>query len=266
MIQPVKEQYASSKNLEARMSIYRYSVDPKPFSKRLTGQITPANHVRILELGCGTGNLWLDLKDSFHDSEIILSDLSEGMLQKAKETLGEDGFTYEIIDFHHIPYPDKTFDIVISNHNLYHAQDLKKVLSEIGRVMKEDGVFYSTTNSVEHLASLRELINVPETLWPINVLASAFGAETGLEKLSEYFQYVERRFSENELRITDLDPIIHYFMSVRDERVYQIVEQSTRDIQARFEAAIRRYGYYKVKTKGCLFICRQPVKIAGRAE
>jgi ubiquinone/menaquinone biosynthesis C-methylase UbiE len=258
MVQQIKEQYASSKNLEARMSIYRYTIDPKTFSKWLTEQMVPGNNLKILELGCGTGDLWKDLKASFHNCEILLSDLSEGMLEKSKENLGEYAFKYEIIDFHNIPYPDKTFDIVISNHNIYHALDLNKVLSEISRVIKDDGVFYSTTNSVEHLTSLRKLINIPDDVkWPNSVLTSIFGAETGIDILSNHFQYVERRFYQNELRIQEFAPIINYFMSFSNERLHQIVEQSVNKIQGEFEAEIRRCGYYKVKTKGCLFICRK---------
>jgi ubiquinone/menaquinone biosynthesis C-methylase UbiE len=180
------------------------------------------------------------------------------MLKKAKDTLGKNGFRYELIDFHNIPYPDKTFDIIISNHNLYHAEDLNKVLREISRVIKEDGVFYSTTSSTENMASLRELIGITDdSIWPNSVVASTFGAETGIAILSRYFQYVERWFNQNELRITDLAPIIHYFLSVRDERVHQVVKQSANKIQGKFETEIRQYGYYKVKTKGCLFICRK---------
>lgn len=258
MMQPIKEQYASSKNLESRMSLYQYSIDAKTFSKWLTEQIIPDNHVKILELGCGTGDLWKDLKDSFQHCEILLSDLSKGMLEKSKENLGENAFNYEIIDFHHIPYPDKTFDIVISNHNLYHALDLNKVLGEISRVVKDNGVFYSTTNSIEHLTELRELINITDdTIWPNSVLASIFGAETGIAILSNYFQHTDRRFYQNELRIKDFAPIINYFMSVRNERVHQIMKQSLSKIQDKFEAEICQYGYYKVKTKGCLFICRK---------
>ncbi len=258
MAQQIEEQYASSKNLESRMSIYQYSIDSKTFSEWLTEQITPNNNVKILELGCGTGDLWKDLKSSFHNCEILLSDFSEGMLQKAKENLGENAFNYEIIDFHNIPYPDKTFDIIISNHNLYHALDLNKVLSEISRVMKDDGVFYSTTNSVEHLASLRELINITDDrIWPTSVLASVFGAETGTGILSNYFQYNDRRYYQNELQVKDFAPIVNYFMSVRDERVHQIIKQSMNKIQDKFETEIRQYGYYKVKTKASLFICRK---------
>ena len=258
MMQQIKKQYASSKNLESRMSIYQYSIDPKTFSKWLTEQIIPHNNVKILELGCGTGDLWKDLKDSFQNCEILLSDFSEGMLEKTRENLGENGFNYEIIDFHNIPYPDKTFDIIISNHNLYLALDLNKVLGEISRVIKDNGVFYSTTNSIEHLASLRELTNIADDrLWPNSVLTSIFGAETGIEILSNYFQYTDRRFYQNELRIKDFTPIINYFMSVRDEHVHQIIKQSMNKIRGKFDTEIRQYGYYKVKTKACLFICRK---------
>ena len=94
MTQQVKEQYASSKNLETRISIYQYSVDKKAFSKWVAEQITQENGVKILELGCGTGGLWKDLRNSFYDCEITLSDFSEGMLEKSKENLGENGFRY----------------------------------------------------------------------------------------------------------------------------------------------------------------------------
>jgi ubiquinone/menaquinone biosynthesis C-methylase UbiE len=264
MIQPIKDQYASSKNLEARMSIYRYSTDPKTFPQWFAEQIPPSDYLRILELGCGTGGLWVDLKESFHNCEIILSDLSEGMLEKAKRFLGEDAFNYEIIDFHAIPYPARTFDVIISNHNLYFALDVNKVLGEISRVIKDDGVFYSTTNSIENMASLRELINIPDDrIWPNSVVTSTFGAETGIEILSNHFQYTERRYYQNELQITDFAPIIDYFMSVRDERVHQIIKGSVNEIRDKFESEIRRCGYYKVKTKGCLFICRKGWKSAS---
>lgn len=260
-MQPIKEQYASSNNLEARRSIYQYSIDPTPFSKWFTEQIAPESNARILELGCGTGVLWKDLKDSFGGCEIVLSDLSEGMLARAKENLGEDGFDYERIDFHNIPYPDRTFDVVISNHNLYHAVVLGQVLREIARVIKDNGVFYATTNSNEHLASLRELLNITDNaIWPNSVLTSVFGVETGMEILLNYFQSVARRTYQNELRIKDLAPILDYFMSVRDERVHHILTQTAGKIRAKFEMGIREYGYYRVKTKACLFICKKQQK------
>jgi hypothetical protein len=123
--------------------------------------------------------------------------------------------------------------------------------------MIDNGVFYSTTNSIEHLASLRELINITDDgIWPNSVLTSVFGAETGFEILSNYFQFMDQRFYQNELRIKDFASIINYFMSVRDERVHQRIKQSMNEIRDKFETEVRQCGYYKVKTKACLFICR----------
>ena len=253
-MQAIKEQYASSKNLETRMSIYQFSVNQRTFPAWLTEQITPDQGITILELGCGTGGLWQDLKKSFPNCEIILSDLSDGMLQKSKEILGETDFKYQIIDFHQIPFPDNYFDVVISNHNLYHAEDLDRVLAEITRVLTCDGTFYATTNSVEHLAQLRELVGVSQ-LWPNSILTSAFGAESGVTILRKYFANVDLRYYENTLRIDDFQVIENYLMSVRDERIHTIIKNSREKLEKRFAAEMAVTGYFEIKTKAGLFIC-----------
>jgi len=253
-MQAIKEQYASSKNLETRMSIYQFSVGLQTFPAWLTEQITPAQDIKILELGCGTGGLWKDLKKSFHNCEIVLSDLSEGMLQKSRENLEETGFQYQLIDFHQIPYPDNYFDVVISNHNLYHATDLDRVLAEIVRVLTENGNFYATTNSEEHLAQLQALVGLAQ-LWPNRILTSAFGAESGGRILQQHFANVDLKFHENMLRIDNFQIIEDYLLSVRDERIHQIVVEAKELLQQKFAEEISATGYFEIKTKAGLFIC-----------
>jgi len=51
MMPQIVKQYASSKNLETRMSIYQYSIDSKTFSEWLTEQIVPDHNAKVLELG-----------------------------------------------------------------------------------------------------------------------------------------------------------------------------------------------------------------------
>jgi SAM-dependent methyltransferase len=45
-------------------------------------------------------------------------------------------------DAAHLPFPDRAFDAVISNHSLEHFHDLTASLSEIGRVLKPTGALY----------------------------------------------------------------------------------------------------------------------------
>jgi len=48
-----------------------------------------------------------------------------------------------------LPYEDNSFDCIIAYHVVYHADDngIKKVMSEIKRVLKNDGEAYITFNS-----------------------------------------------------------------------------------------------------------------------
>ena len=236
------------------MSIYQFLVGPKTFPEWLTQQITPAQNIKILELGCGTGILWQELQKSFPNCEIILSDLSKGMLEKSRENLGQTEFQYQRIDFHQIPYPANSFEVVISNHNLYHAADLGQVLSEIKRVLKGNGKFYTTTNSMEHLSQLRDLIDVGQ-LWPNRFLTSVFGTESGAAILAKYFAQVDLRYYQNTLHIDDFQIIENYLMSVRDERIHKIIEDSKDVLRKKFETRISKSGYFEIKTKAGLFTC-----------
>ncbi len=42
----------------------------------------------------------------------------------------------------HLPFADRTFDAVISNHSLEHFEDLAGALGEIGRVLKPSGAVH----------------------------------------------------------------------------------------------------------------------------
>jgi SAM-dependent methyltransferase len=46
-------------------------------------------------------------------------------------------------DAAHLPFPDRAFDAVISNHSLEHFHHLAAALSEIGRVLKPGGALYA---------------------------------------------------------------------------------------------------------------------------
>lgn len=78
----VIEQYKSATNLNTRISIHsKYSVNKMGFGNWIISRYEIKDGMRILELGCGTGDMWknhINLLD--YISEIILTDFSEGML------------------------------------------------------------------------------------------------------------------------------------------------------------------------------------------
>lgn len=105
---------------------------------------------RTLEIGCGTGIILNEISKIAKDAHGI--DLSDGMLKKALEK----GLKAQVADATSLPFKDKEFDVVYSCKVLAHVKDIKKALSEITRVTKDDGVmlleFYKKP-SVKKLAS-----------------------------------------------------------------------------------------------------------------
>ena len=148
----VKEQYANAGNLNTRILIHqKYSTNKMGFGNWIFSnyKITPG--MKVLELGCGTGDMWKGHEDLINACErLVLSDFSEGMLENAKANLGEmtslgAGLEYRVIDIQNIPFEDESFDVVIANMMLYHVPDMNRGLAEVRRVLKKGGAFYCAT-------------------------------------------------------------------------------------------------------------------------
>lgn len=89
-------------------------------------QIT--NGMRVLELGCGTGDMWTRKSNLITKcAELVLTDFLEGMIQTAHSNIGDfPNVTYRVVDIQEIPFEMNNFDIVIANMILYHVPDLGK--------------------------------------------------------------------------------------------------------------------------------------------
>ena len=85
----VKKQYQSSKNLSTRISIHdKYSTNKMGYGNWIFSNYEVSDGYSILELGCGSGDMWVSRDEMVKKcSKIILSDLSVGMIDTAKEKL-----------------------------------------------------------------------------------------------------------------------------------------------------------------------------------
>ncbi|MEK6863731.1 MAG: methyltransferase domain-containing protein [Nanoarchaeota archaeon] len=117
-----------------------------------------AKHIKpkglLLDIGAGTG-----ISTSFFKVKAVALEPSEEMLKQYK---GEK----VIAKAESIPFPDKTFNTIISITALHHA-DIEKAIKEIRRVSKE-GCIYAFTilkkakNAVEIKKALKKAFNLKE--------------------------------------------------------------------------------------------------------
>ncbi len=254
-----KEQYQNSNNLSARMLVHeKFSVATEPWFDWVWRQMEVKDGARILELGAGTGLLWgKNLGRLPEDAQVVLTDLSDGMLQTAKETIGDDNrFSFYDYDVDHLSFDDDSFDIIIANHMLYHVPDVKRTLHEVRRLLKPGGVFYAATNGATHMQGLYDLLNAYDPDLKAEMFRLNFVLENGEGFLSEVFDAVGCVRYPNGLRITEVTPLVDYIYSLKT-MAFNHLEDSMRDgLKEYFEAIMAEKGVIEIEKRTGMFICR----------
>ena len=87
----------------------------------------------ILDVACGTGRYF----KLYGKRKIYGIDISKDMLELAKKA--DKKAILKVSDADNIPYPDKTFDVVITSQFIQHAPYYLNVLKEMKRVCKKNG-------------------------------------------------------------------------------------------------------------------------------
>ena len=108
-----------------------------------------------LEIGSRTGNT-INLFNKKKDiKKIFISDISKEMLLIAKKRQTDKQKIFLILDEENLPFNNKQFNLVFSNLYLHWSNDLFKVLNEIYRTLKPDGLFLCSIFGSETLNELK---------------------------------------------------------------------------------------------------------------
>lgn len=208
-------QYMTSKNLDVRIALHeKYSQNPMGWFPWLYSQIDFQGINRLLEIGCGSGELWKNNTLNLRNREFFLSDSSEGMVSEVRKKYGS-AFNCIVADCEKIPFKDAYFDCVIANHVLFYLQNLHQGITEICRVLKPDGVLYCSTYGSNHMKEITALVQAFDskiTLSQAN-LYEVFGLENGKDILNPYFSSVEVSYYPDELIVDEAQPLVDYIMS-----------------------------------------------------
>lgn len=114
--------------------------------QRIVKELDPKPREKILDAGCGTGNLEVLISKQCPNTSITALDFSEEMLKRAvkKNKGGEISFRQSNLD-NCIPLNKDCFDKIICINSLYNLQHPKNALKELARVLKNDGVIILVT-------------------------------------------------------------------------------------------------------------------------
>ncbi|MBI4403682.1 MAG: class I SAM-dependent methyltransferase [Deltaproteobacteria bacterium] len=104
---------------------------------------------RILEFGCGTGNLTAVLRRRWPDSAIVVVDAAESMLAKTKERIGELGLELVNSRFEDLAFGSNEFDYITSSLSLHHlSQEQFQILLRKSHSWLKPGGFFGLLDCV----------------------------------------------------------------------------------------------------------------------
>lgn len=238
----VRTQYQDASNLNARIDLHRrFSTNRQDWFQWVFDHLElPSSPVRVLELGCGPGDLWQTNCHRIPATwQMTLCDLSPGMIEQARDNLRgcKANIVFRVADVQELPFEHGTFDAVVANHMLYHVPNLPAALAEIWRVLRAPrpagnptaGKLYAATNGQRHMQELNALIALavsrastgldepqaaPQDFQSIGHAAESFGLENGAAQLEPWFTDIRRYDFDNDLAVTEAQPLIAYVSSL----------------------------------------------------
>lgn len=254
----VKVQYANADGLNTRIGFQqRFSQNSYGFGAWLMDQYEFPAGARVLEIGCGTGHMWLDrqeLIDTF--GELMLTDFSPGMIRETKQKLsGLRGVKFAVADAQYLPFEDESYDFIIANMMLYHVFDRPRAIAEIRRVLKKGGTFVCSTYGENNLVPyLRRMM---EGILPMREQNMKFTLQNGGAQLAASFESVERRDYPDEFIVDDVDAILNYLLSMTNI-VISVGDSYSRElVKAVIQACMdAEGGVLRIPKEYGTFICR----------
>ncbi|QEL20869.1 class I SAM-dependent methyltransferase [Limnoglobus roseus] len=139
-----------------------------PLAMALVAQAAAATtpHARhVLDVGCGAGNYTLKLLEGLPDRDVTLIDLSQPMLDRARERVGRattGGVTTVQNDIREVELPEGRFDIVLAAAVLHHLrtdEEWHQVFTAFHRALRPGGsmwVFDLVQSSIPSIEQLMQ--------------------------------------------------------------------------------------------------------------
>lgn len=215
----VKESFGKAWNSNSRTLLNQhFSTAEGSWNRWFFDQLDLPGSALILELGCGSGDLWSVNAGRIPEGwEMTLTDFSTTMLNNARRNLRhlDRNVSFELFNANAIPIENDTFDAVIANHLLFYMADWESGIGEMARVLKPGGRLYASTTEENHLKEMSGLVDDfdPEAdFWGIQP-AEPFYLENGSEEIGKHFAHVETRRYDDHLEVDEADPLVDFILS-----------------------------------------------------
>lgn len=260
------KQYRTDDNLVRRINLHNYSTMKQPWAEWILEHLELSEGMEILCLGCGNAANLVAMAESLpRNLTFLLTDYSEGMLEKAKEGLAakkdlfeEKNITinYQVADANCLSLLG-SYDRITANHMLYHVEKRQDLFQKVKHLLKEGGMFCATTVGDTHMQELHEFVERFDTKieMPFHRVSCGFRLENGREQLERVFSEVECVICDSDILVDVAEPVYEYVYSYPGNAAEHIKDRKEEFLR-KVEEIIERDGAFYIHKSTGMFRCR----------
>jgi ubiquinone/menaquinone biosynthesis C-methylase UbiE len=221
--------FKSDKLLKIRKHFYKYAVPHINLEEEIIKEINFFKNIKILDVGCGNGDLLGEIKKKYSDCELYGIDFAEGIIQNAKNLYPEINFLVD--DVENLSFADNEFDIIIAKHVFHLVEDIPKGIKETHRCLKPKGKFIGIFHGKDNKPILREIDEVINKKFGVNIKHT--DKNLLFEEVPKFFgdfTILKEKKLESKFELDEAKSFVDYFASLKWSWVPKINEEQWQEV------------------------------------
>lgn len=179
--------------------------------KRALDMLPERSWDNVADVGCGLGSATRAVQKHLRPRRLFAVDQSPAMAVAAKSKAGEAAAV--VADFHRLPFPEQTLDLIFAGFCLYHSPTPDAVCGDFARCLRREGHVLLLTKSQDSYRAMDDIVQRAGLGAPAPSLYASFPTEHAAQIASLAFARIRLNVETHEFRFSTPAALASYVVT-----------------------------------------------------